>query len=59
MIEHHGSCHCGRVHLVLRDEPTEVSECKLLDLSAYGRTVALLPPEIGHGRGRGNGLPAG
>ncbi len=27
MIEHHGSCHCGRVTLVLHDQPTERAEC--------------------------------
>ena len=27
MSEHHGSCHCGRIHLVLRDAPSEASEC--------------------------------
>ena len=24
---HHGSCHCGRVRLVLRDAPSEADEC--------------------------------
>ena len=38
MTEHHGSCHCGRVHLVLRDEPTEVSEC---NCSICRRTAGL------------------
>ena len=27
MSEHHGSCHCGKVRLTLRDEPSEVGEC--------------------------------
>jgi hypothetical protein len=27
MIEHNGSCHCGRIRLTLRHEPIEVSEC--------------------------------
>lgn len=27
MTVHHGSCHCGAIRLVLRDEPVEVSEC--------------------------------
>ena len=27
MSEHRGSCHCGKVRLTLRDEPTEVGEC--------------------------------
>ncbi|MFC3712786.1 GFA family protein [Sphingoaurantiacus capsulatus] len=27
MSEHHGSCHCGRVRLTLRDTPTEAGEC--------------------------------
>jgi len=27
MSEHHGSCHCGRVRLVLRDDPVDAGEC--------------------------------
>lgn len=27
MIEHRGGCHCGRIRLVLRDEPVEAAEC--------------------------------
>ena len=27
MIEHHGSCHCGKVRLTLKDEPAEVGDC--------------------------------
>jgi hypothetical protein len=27
MNEHHGSCHCGRMQLTLRDTPTERTEC--------------------------------
>ena len=27
MREHHGSCHCGRVQLLLRDEPLEAAAC--------------------------------
>lgn len=27
MEEHRGSCHCGRIRLVLRDTPTEAGEC--------------------------------
>lgn len=45
MIEHHGSCHCGRIRLVLRDEPTEASEC---NCSICRRTAGLWhygPPE--------------
>lgn len=38
MIEHHCSCHCGRVHLVLRDEPAEVNEC---NCSICRRTAGL------------------
>ena len=38
MAEHRGSCHCGRVALVLRDTPTEVSEC---NCSICRRTAGL------------------
>lgn len=38
MTEHHGSCHCGRIDLTLRDEPTEVSEC---NCSICRRTAGL------------------
>jgi len=38
MIEHHGSCHCGHVRLVLRDAPAEASEC---NCSICRRTAAL------------------
>jgi hypothetical protein len=38
MIEHHGSCHCGHVRLVLRDEPLEASEC---NCSICRRTAGL------------------
>lgn len=27
MSEHHGSCHCGCIALILRDTPPEASEC--------------------------------
>ena len=27
MSEHHGSCHCGSIRLVLRDDPSDVAEC--------------------------------
>ena len=27
MSEHHCSCHCGKVRLTLRDEPTDAREC--------------------------------
>lgn len=27
MTEHHGSCHCGAVTLVLREEPVDAGEC--------------------------------
>lgn len=27
MTEHAGSCHCGTIQLLLRDQPSEVSEC--------------------------------
>jgi hypothetical protein len=27
MNEHHGSCHCGRIRLILHDAPIDVSEC--------------------------------
>lgn len=27
MSAHHGSCHCGRVRLVLHDTPVEAAEC--------------------------------
>lgn len=45
MNEHHGSCHCGRIRLVLRDAPSEASEC---NCSICRRTAGLwhyCPPE--------------
>lgn len=27
MSEHHGSCHCGRIKLTLRETPSDVAEC--------------------------------
>jgi len=27
MSEHHGSCHCGRVRLALREAPLDVADC--------------------------------
>lgn len=27
MTEHHGSCHCGRIRLLLREEPLDAGEC--------------------------------
>ncbi len=27
MSEHHGSCHCGRVRLILRETPPDAGEC--------------------------------
>jgi hypothetical protein len=27
MSEHHGQCHCGRMQLILRETPLEVTEC--------------------------------
>ena len=27
MVEHQGSCHCGRIRILLRDAPVEASEC--------------------------------
>jgi hypothetical protein len=27
MSEHHGSCHCGAITLVLRETPADVAEC--------------------------------
>ena len=27
MSEHHGRCHCGKVTIALRDDPTEAAEC--------------------------------
>ncbi|HEX8402419.1 MAG TPA: GFA family protein [Allosphingosinicella sp.] len=45
MNEHHGSCHCGRVRLTLRGEPSEAGEC---NCSICRRTAGLwhyCPPE--------------
>lgn len=45
MSEHEGSCHCGAVRLVLRDEPAEAGEC---NCSICRRTAALwhyCPPD--------------
>ena len=38
MSEHRGSCHCGKVQLLLRDEPSEASEC---NCSICRRTAGL------------------
>lgn len=38
MNEHHGSCHCGRVQLILRDVPVEAAEC---NCSICRRTAGL------------------
>lgn len=38
MSEYHGSCHCGRIRLVLRDEPFEAAEC---NCSICRRTAGL------------------
>jgi hypothetical protein len=38
MTEHHGSCHCGQVRLLLRDTPVEAAEC---NCSICRRTGAL------------------
>ena len=27
MSEHHGSCHCGRIRLVMRDDPSDAGDC--------------------------------
>lgn len=38
MSEHRGGCHCGRIRLVLRDDPAEASEC---NCSVCRRTAGL------------------
>ncbi len=38
MSEHHGSCHCGRIRLTLRDTPAERTEC---NCSICRRTAGL------------------
>jgi hypothetical protein len=38
MTEHHGSCHCGQIGLVLRDEPLDATEC---NCSICRRTAGL------------------
>ena len=38
MSEHQGSCHCGRMRLVLRETPSEAGEC---NCSICRRTAAL------------------
>lgn len=38
MTKHHGSCHCGRIRLVLRDTPFEAAEC---NCSVCRRTAGL------------------
>lgn len=38
MTEHNGSCHCGRIRLTLRDEPTEATQC---NCSICRRTAGL------------------
>ena len=45
MSEHHGSCHCGQICLILRSEPSEVGEC---NCSICRRTAGLwyyCPPD--------------
>lgn len=45
MSEHHGSCHCGRIRLVLRDTPLDAGEC---NCSVCRRTAGLwhyCPPD--------------
>ena len=38
MTDHHGSCHCGRITLTLRETPSDVSEC---NCSLCRRTAGL------------------
>lgn len=38
MSEHHGSCHCGRIRLTLREAPAERTEC---NCSICRRTAGL------------------
>lgn len=38
MSEHHGSCHCGRMRLVLRETPPDAGEC---NCSICRRTAGL------------------
>ena len=38
MSEHHGSCHCGRIRIALRDTPAEKTEC---NCSVCRRTAGL------------------
>lgn len=38
MSEHLGSCHCGRIRLLLRDDPIEAAEC---NCSVCRRTAGL------------------
>jgi hypothetical protein len=45
MTQHSGSCHCGRIRLVLRETPSEASEC---NCSICRRTAGLwhyCPPD--------------
>lgn len=53
MSEHHGSCHCGCIGLILRDTPSEASEC---NCSICRRTAGLwhyCAPEAVSVRGKG------
>ena len=38
MVEHHGSCHCGRIRIILGETPPEVADC---NCSICRRTAGL------------------
>jgi hypothetical protein len=53
MSEHHGSCHCGRIRLILRGTPSDAGEC---NCSVCRRTAGLWhysPPDAATVDGQG------
>jgi len=44
MTEHHGSCHCGAIRLVIRNEPAEAGECNCSICRRTGGLWHYCPP---------------
>jgi hypothetical protein len=49
MSEHHGSCHCGRIRLTLRETPPDRGECNCSICRRTGGLVASLLARQGDG----------
>jgi hypothetical protein len=45
MSEHHGSCHCGRIKLLLRDTPRDAGECNCSMCRRLGGLWHYCPPD--------------